>query len=126
MSSPFLMIMLISLTFVNILSFLMSMDIFLGIIMLITCLPVQSGSGFKMAGIGSYPGRSSSGLAEFYFPYIQITRFIIYYLVKKVSLIVNKYTPSKASCTIPITGALFLGAMICLGTWAIFFNYEIV
>ncbi len=28
--------------------------------MLITCLPVQSGYGFNIAGIGNYPGNKSS------------------------------------------------------------------
>lgn len=51
---------------------------------------------------------------------------MIYSLVKKVSLIENIYKPKSASWTIPITGALFFGATICLGTWVICLSYEIV
>jgi hypothetical protein len=98
--------------------FLIYIVIFFGIIKLITCFPVHKGYGLRIAGIGSSPGKRSSILPFylFYLPSIQMTKFIIYSLVKKVSLIVNRYTPNSASWTIPMTGALFLGAIICLGT----------
>ena len=62
----------------------------------LTCLPVHSGSGLRMAGIGMRPFQSSS----------HITMFIITSLPMKVSLLVIRRHPNNVSCTIPMTGLL--------------------
>lgn len=77
-----------------------------GIIILIIYLPVHKGSGLKIAGIGNYPFQSR----------INIDKIMTCYLVKNVSLRVNRQEPSKESYTIPITGLLALGVTIYLGT----------
>ena len=59
--------------------------------MLMICLPVQRGSGLRIAGMGSSPGSSCDGpLLPPYFDSIQITRFMASSLVKKVSLMVKR------------------------------------
>mmetsp|Transcript_2264 Transcript_2264/g.6839 ORF Transcript_2264/g.6839 Transcript_2264/m.6839 type:complete len:247 (-) Transcript_2264:1409-2149(-) len=58
------------------------------------CLPVQSGSGLRMAGTGRLPVKVSRC----------ITRFIIMSLRRKVSRLVKPREPSRVSCTMPITG----------------------
>jgi len=126
-NSPFLIIIVESSLFLNpSLLFQISIVIFSGMIKLMICFPVHRGYGLRIAGIGNYPYRSS--LPEVFPDWLSIhmTKFMTYYLVKKVSLMVKRYTPSKASWTIPITGALFLGATICFGTWVICFNSAIV
>lgn len=59
-------------------------------------LPVQSFSGFKIAGYGISPSQFS----------IHISRLMTFARVKKVFLRVNNRIPSKASYTMPMTGLL--------------------
>jgi hypothetical protein len=74
-------------------------------------LPVQRGTGLNIAGGGIHP--SNVG--------IHIKSYITSIFVRKLSLIVKSITPTKASCTIPIIGSLFLGDTICQGICMISF-----
>ena len=69
-------------------------------------LPVHNSLGFNTAGIGNSPLNYS----------FHIIRFMTYSLERNVSLWVNKQHPNNESCTIPMTGWLFLGVTIYRGT----------
>lgn len=87
-------------------------------IKLIACFPVQSGTGFRMAGMGISPSNLSFSIC--------VTSCMNCSFVRNVSLRVNKLMPMRPSCTIPITGLFCLGAVICLGTWQMFISSALV
>mmetsp|Transcript_35662 Transcript_35662/g.80984 ORF Transcript_35662/g.80984 Transcript_35662/m.80984 type:complete len:202 (-) Transcript_35662:1364-1969(-) len=71
-----------------------------------TCFPVQSGSGFRIAGIGKWPSNVSRC----------ITRFIIRSFLMKQSRLVKPREPRRVSWTIPITGLFDCGDTMQRGT----------
>ena len=68
-----------------------------------SCLPVQSGNGLRMAGVGILPSQEGRN----------ISRFIICSLSMKTSLLVIFLTAVRVSCTIPITGLFDCGEITC-------------
>ncbi|WVZ10558.1 hypothetical protein V8G54_015088 [Vigna mungo] len=78
----------------------------LGMMRLKTCFPVHNGSGFNIAGVGTFPSKSSHHINMF-----MKTSFGI-----KVSLLVIFLHPKSESWTIPITGLFDCGDTMHLGT----------
>ena len=75
-----------------------------------TCLPVQSGFGLRMAGVGSWPSSSSPRTS------IHMLRFIRSSWLMKVSRRVSSMQPSSESCTRPMVGLFDCGFISCCGT----------
>ena len=75
-------------------------------IILNSCLPVQRALGFRIAGWGRRP----SHLGKKRIIFIRCS------LSMNTSLLVIFLTAVRVSCTIPMTGRLDCGVMICLGT----------
>ena len=71
-----------------------------------TCFPVHSGSGLRMAGLGTLPSQFSSHMRI----------FMKTSLVMKVSRLVMRRHASSVSCTMAITGLFACGDTIILGT----------
>mmetsp|Transcript_60051 Transcript_60051/g.190768 ORF Transcript_60051/g.190768 Transcript_60051/m.190768 type:complete len:303 (-) Transcript_60051:1662-2570(-) len=77
-----------------------------GMMRLKTCLPVHSGVGLRMAGIGTRPSNSSS----------HIIMFMKRSFSMNVSRLVICRHPRRVSCTMPITGLFACGETTILGT----------
>ena len=74
-----------------------------GMVRLRICLPVHNGFGFKIAGVGIVPSQSGT----------QSRIFCTWFQSKKESRSVNMRIPQSVSCTMPITGLLAWGEIIC-------------